>query len=255
LIVTQFPMLSSYAAVVARLSALADAMEGAGRPPTGDIRVVDDERRFAFERLTLRTPHDGRPLVRELTVDLDAGGRLLVIGSGDATEALLRAIVGLWEKGEGRIVRPGGDGTMVLPNQPYLPPRTLRALLVRSMDAAGVADDRIREALRATAVEGIVERAGGLDVEIGRDMLSNDEKWHVEVARTLLAAPRFVVLGGLEDAVGATRAADLLRALAARGIGYVVLGDEPLPAVHFDAVIDVAPDGTWKQTVTQEVTP
>ena len=70
----QFPLLSSYAAVLARLSALGDAAEASPARSAGGIAVVEDERRLAFERLTLRTPHDGRPLVRELSVEVPAAG-------------------------------------------------------------------------------------------------------------------------------------------------------------------------------------
>jgi putative ATP-binding cassette transporter len=254
LIVNQFPMLSSYAAVVARLSALVDAMEGAGGRRAGGIDIVDDERRLAFEGITLRTPHDGRTLVRDLTVSLDPGARLLVTGSGDATEALLRVVAGLWEAGKGRVVRPPGDGTLVVPYQPYLPAGTLRELLVRNPDATAVSEAHIRTALRDAGLEGVEERAGGPNVVLGRGLLTSDEKWRVEVARALLASPRFVVLGGLEACGGATRAADLLGALAARGIGCLVLGDEPLGLTHFDAVVHIASDGTWTQTEPQEVT-
>src|SRR6185436_6872859 len=125
LIVNQFPMLSSYAAVLARLHALADAAEAAAARPTGGIAIVEDESRLAFEKLTLRTPYDARVLVRDLSVEMKAHARLLVKGPGDATGALLRAVGGLWEAGEGRVVRPAGDGVLLLPEQPYLLPGTM----------------------------------------------------------------------------------------------------------------------------------
>ena len=71
----------------------------------------------------------------------------------------------------------------------------------------------------------------------------------------LLAAPRFALLPRLEAGLGAARAAEVLAALAARGIGYVVLGDDALATEHFDAVVDIAPDGTWRRTVRREHQP
>jgi putative ATP-binding cassette transporter len=252
LIVNQFPMLSSYAAVLARLTALAEAAEAAGRTSAG-IAIVEDESRLAFEGLTLRAPQDGRPLVRELSLEVKTGSRLLVRGPADATAALLRLVAGLWETGEGRIVRPPRDGVLVLPDRPYLPPGTLRELLVGVDGGSRVPDDRIRAALRVAAVEGVVERAGGLDVERDwDDFLSLDEQRLVGVARVLLAAPRFALLARLESGVGAVRAAEVLAALATRGIAYVVFGDEALGREHFDAVVEVAPDGTWTRTATRE---
>jgi putative ATP-binding cassette transporter len=253
LIVNQFPMLSSYAAILARLSALAEAAEAAGRAAAG-IAIVEDEGRLAFEGLTLRTPQDGRPLVRGLSVEVKTGSRLLVRGPGDATTALLRTVAGLWETGEGCVVRPPRDGVLILPERPYLPPGTLREVLVGIDAASRVPEDRIRGALGAVAVDGVVERAGGLDVERDwHDFLSLEEQRLVGVARVLLAAPRFALLARLEAGVGAARAADVLGALAARGIGYVVLGDEALGREHFDAVVEIAPDGTWTRTAPREV--
>lgn len=252
LIVNQFPLLSSYAAVLARLHALADAAEAAAARTSGGVGMVVDESRLAFENLTLRTPYDGRPLVRELSVEVKARMRLLVKGPGDATGALLRAVGGLWEAGEDRVVRPAGEGVLLLPEQPYLPPGTMRQLLVRNGGVAGVPDESIQAVLRAVAVDGLVERVGGFDVEIDRDILSMQERRLVDVAHVLLAIPRFVLLERLTGDVGAAQAAEALEALAARGIGYVVLGDDMLAAEHFDAIVDIAPDGSWLLNVTGE---
>ena len=60
LVVTQFPSLSSYAAVLARLSALAESTETIAARGAGGIAVAEeDEPRLAIEGLTLRTPRTG----------------------------------------------------------------------------------------------------------------------------------------------------------------------------------------------------
>jgi putative ATP-binding cassette transporter len=252
LIVNQFPLLSTYAANLARLSAMIDAAEAAAaRPPSG-VTIVEDDRRLAFERLTLRTAQDGRLLVRELSLDVPPGARLLVRAPADVTAALVCAIGGLWDTGAGRVVRPAGSGVFVLPEQPYLPPGTLRELLVGA-DGGRASADRIEPVLRALALDGVVTRVGGLDVELDWDALSLEEQRLIGAARALLAGPRFVVLARLEAGVGAERAAAVLAAFAAREIGYVVLGDEGLGREHFDAIVEIAPDGTWTQPGAREV--
>ena len=252
LIVNQFPMLSSYTAVVARLSALMDAMQEAEERRAGAIDVVEDDRHLSFERVTLLDPHDGHPLVRDLTVRLDAGSRLLLRCAADTTAAVLRAVSGLWETGQGRIARPPGDRVIVLPEKPWLPHATLRELLAGSQDGA-VSDDRIRDAVRALALDDVVARAGGLDVELGRDVLSPHDKRLVELARTLLAAPLFVLLP--QDAgMGAAADGPALAALAAQRIGYVVLGEVTLGSDQFDSTIEVASNGTWTHATTQRET-
>src|SRR6185295_17782847 len=144
-----------------------------------------------------------------------AGGQLLVTGPGGATTALHRAAAGLWEAGDGHVVRPPHGGVLMMPDRPYLPPGTLRALLAGVRAPESVPDDRIRTALTTLALDETVRRVGGLDVEADwNDVLSLEEQRLVELARILLAVPRFAVLERLESGVGSARAADVLAALA-----------------------------------------
>ncbi len=251
LVVTQFPSLSSYAAVLARLSALVEATEAIAARGAGGIAVAEeDEPRLAIAGLTLRTPQDGRVLVRDLSVEVPAGARLLVTAPNDVVmEALQRAIVGIWESGEGRIVRPGLDNVLLLPDRPYLPPGTLRELVAGIDPARPVPDDRIWETLRRVSVDDAVRRVGGLDsTHDWRDLLSLEEQLLVGVARLLVAAPQFAVLAPLAPSLGAERAAHILAALTERGVGYIVLGDRELSRDLFDAIVDISADGTWTHT-------
>jgi putative ATP-binding cassette transporter len=244
LVVNQFGQLSSYAAVLARLSALGEAVDTA--PPPG-LRVVDASdggRRLVFERVTLRAPHDGHALVRELSLDLVPGARAFVAGSADATAALGWAIAGIWPSGEGRIVRPGD--VMFLPERPYLPPGTLRQLLV----AASTPDDAdIRAAVRATGADAAVRRVGGLDVERTWDTeLSLLEQRLLEIGRMLLAAPSFAILTHLEMNLSPTTASAIRAALSARGIGWLELDADVPEAARFDEVVRIRADGSWTRT-------
>jgi len=257
LLVNQFPSISSYAAVLARLSALADAAESIrGRAAAGITVAEENESRLALENLTLRAPQDGRVVVQDLSFELRAGGRLLVTAPNDvALAALQRAIVGIWDSGEGRIVRPGLDDVLLLPDRAYIPRGTLRELIVSFESAPPPADDRIWETLRLVDVDGAVHRVGGLDsARDWHDVLSIEEQHLVGVARMLLAAPPFAVLGSLAPCLGVDRAKRVLAALAERGIGYVVLGDGELGDALFDATVDIAADGTWTHTPTKKET-
>ena len=72
---------------------------------------------------TLCTPNYARALVRDLTVDLPRGGRLLVMGpSGCGKTSLLRAVGGLWKAGTGEIATPPVTTPSVRPAPP--PPCT-----------------------------------------------------------------------------------------------------------------------------------
>ncbi len=252
-VVTQFPQLSSYAVVLARLEPFVEA--GTTRPAADGIAVTENEDRFAIEQLTLRAPRDGPVLVRQLSLEVPAGGRLLVTGPNDlATTALLRAVAGIWEHGEGRIVRPALEHVLLLPDRPYLPSGTLRELIVGIGGTAHPADDQIWEALTAAGVDTAVRRVGGLDLEdTWDDALSIEEQRLVDVARLFLAAPRVALLAR-PTVLGVDRAETILTVLAARGIAYVVLGDGALAPSHFDAMVEIAPDGSWIQTPMKETT-
>ena len=246
LVVNQFPQLSSYAAVLARLNALAEASDAA--QGAGGVAIVEDETRFAYEELTVLAPHDTRPLVRALSVDVTPRSHWLVTGPDNlVTDALLLAIGGLWHHGSGRVVRPGPAELFLFPERPYLPPSTLREMLVRDPDQRTTADDRIWDALRRAGADAAARRVGGLDTQNDwNGVLSLDEQRLVGVAHLLLTAPRFAVLADLAASLGTERAADVLATLRERGTGYVVLGDAAaLGDEQFDGVIEIATDGSW----------
>jgi len=250
LVVNQFGQLSSYAAVLARLSALGEAADTAAASGARDIAVAEDGRRLAIERLTLRTPQDARVLVRALSLDLASGARGLVVGPEDATVALERAIAGVWPSGEGRIVRPAD--VMFLPDRPYLPPGTLRELLAGT---ARVGEQEVWTALRTAGVEPTVLRVGGLDVSLDWDTaLSLREQRLLEIARMLLAAPSVVVLEHLVTGLDGATAAAMRAGLSARGIGLLALEDAVPDVMDFDEVVQIAPDGSWTRTGARAAT-
>jgi putative ATP-binding cassette transporter len=232
--------------VLARLNALAEASDAA--QGAGGVAIVEDETRFACEELTVLAPHDTRPLVRALSVDVAPGSRWLVTGPDNlVTDALLLAIAGLWPHGSGRVVHPGPAELFLFPERPYLPPSTLREMLVRDPDQRTTADDRIWDALHRAGADAAARRVGGLDTQNDwNGVLSLDEQRLVGVAHLLLTAPRFAVLADLAASLGTERAADVLATLRERGTGYVVLGDAAaLGDEQFDGVIEIATDGSW----------
>ncbi len=257
LVINQFPQLSSYAAVLARLHALAEAAEVAGAPGPADIAIVEDDSRLAFEHLSLVSPQDGQVLVRDLSVEVHAGERLLIAGPDDlVSRALLCAVAGLWRSGTGGVMRPRTDEVLFLPERAYLPPGTLRELLAGGARTATLTDEQIWAVLRRLGADAAVQRVGGLDVDRNwNDLLSLEDQRLIGVAQLLLATPRFAVLARPAVGLGAERAADVLAALTERGVGTVTLGEDALGREHFDAVVEIAADGTWTLHTAQETPP
>jgi putative ATP-binding cassette transporter len=247
LIVTQFQQISSYAVVLARLSALGESAEQVAARGASGIAFDDTGAGLAWERLTLRSPHDGRMLVDSLSLSVPAGTRALVTGPNEAGRiALFRATVGLWKTGEGRIVRPPAGAILFLPERPYLPPGTLRDTLVRTEREQAVGDARIVEVLRALGVEGVVARVGGLDAEQDwDDLLSLGEQQVLTFARIVLAAPRFAVLDRPATLLEPDTVVRVLGLLAEQSITVVTFAPDAALAAQHDARLELADGGIW----------
>jgi putative ATP-binding cassette transporter len=125
------------AAPVAGGVAGSGAAAGAPTPPAvmpqpGAIEAVRGPR-LALEHVTLETPRRERVLVQDLSLAVEPGAGLMIVGrSGGGKSSLLRAIAGLWDAGGGRIVRPGPREMMFLPQQPYMMLGSLRSQITLS---------------------------------------------------------------------------------------------------------------------------
>jgi ABC-type uncharacterized transport system, permease and ATPase components len=275
LIVTQFQSISSFTAVIARLGALGEAIEQARstpvlaievcqhhrrRPecpicvghstPVSAVEICEEDGRITYERLTLLAPEDDRPLVKELSVSIPCGTRVLISGPNETAKvALFRATAGIWDTGEGRIIRPGPDQILFLPERPYLPPGTLRESLLRTGQEFVISDDRILTTLRALDLEPVLMRAGGLDVEQDWDnILSLGEQQLLAFARLLLAAPRFAFLDRVSTALSPRQVDQILKMFSENSITYLTVGDTDDRLDNYDAVLELAGDGGWKWT-------
>src|SRR5262249_22427695 len=92
LVVTQFQSISSFAAVIARIGSLVDALEGVRPAGTGPLEIREDAARVAYEDVSLRAPRDDHVLVRDLSVSIPHGTNVLIAGPNDAAQvALFRA--------------------------------------------------------------------------------------------------------------------------------------------------------------------
>ena len=248
LLVTQFQTFSSYAAVMARLNRLVDALQADGTL-SGSIAIVEDGDRIAWQGLTLRAERDGRVLLHDLTLDNPLGVRLLVRSpDGASRSALLHATAGIWHDGEGRIVRPSLDHVAFLPEKPYLPPGTLREVLVGELET-GVGDEEINRVLACLHADKVVARIGSLDREEDwGDVLSLREQELMAVARAILSRPRFVLLhnpGRTLDHEHITLALRALCDCTVTCLTFTGSDEEDDHLMDHDALLEIAPDGSW----------
>jgi vitamin B12/bleomycin/antimicrobial peptide transport system ATP-binding/permease protein len=248
LIVTQFQSISTYTAVVARLNALRSAITQERPSPSPAVELAESVGSVAFEHLTLYSPRDGRVLVKDLSLSVPAGVCLLVrSNSGSAEKALFRATADLWYHGEGRILHPGHDEIFFLPERPYLPPGTLRDILLRTGEEELVPDERILESLKILNLGHALEKARGLDVEQKwADILSLGEQQRLSFARVLLAEPRFVFLDHPSRSLSECPLGDLFHLLRQQGITYLTLGDNTDEPRFYDRLLEIDADGSWR---------
>ena len=248
LIVNQVQAISSFAAVIARLSALGEAVEKG--PPSVRTKLVtaEAEERVAYEGLTLFSSGDSSPLIKDLAVEIPRGTRVQVVGPNEgARVALFRATAGMWPAGEGKIVRPSLDAMFFLPERPYLPPGTLRELLLRTGQEEFVSDDQIRTALHEAGLDSVLKRAGGLDVEHDWPaILSLGEQQELAVSRLILARPAFAMLDRVNAALKPGQVRQCLQRLDENSITYITLAEVAESVDLYDAVLEIDADGAWR---------
>ncbi len=247
LIVTQFQSISNYAAVITRLDALDRATIAARRPQTGGIDVVERAGKVAFENLCLVDPEFGTPLLLNLTLEIPKGARVLICGKpGLAKVALFRATAGFWRSGSGCIIRPSFDDILFLPERPYLPPGTLRELMLRSAQDELVSDEEIIRVMNKLGLERVLTRAGSLESEHHwSELLSDSEQQLLAIARLLLGQPEFVFIDRLSATLSREQVANVLQILDESACTLIALGRADDTVAHFNGVLEIRPNGSW----------
>lgn len=249
LIVTQYQSLSSFAAVVARLSSLTEAIERSQTTAASGLEIVEREGHLSYERLTLLPYAGGPALIKELTISIPRGGRVLITGPNEAVGlALFRATAGLSALGSGRIERPPSKRLGFLPERPYLPPASLREVLEIGGGESQVSDDRMIEALREFGLDRLADQAAGLDRELDwESRLSLRDQQLMAVARILLLSPSFAFVDRIGSSLGPKLMNLVLDKLTKRSIGYVV-SDETELGNCYDAMLNCKEGGSWTWT-------
>jgi vitamin B12/bleomycin/antimicrobial peptide transport system ATP-binding/permease protein len=247
LIITQFQPISSFAAVVSRLSSLVEAIEQSKLSTERTLEISEQEGGLVFEKVSLRSPEDGRILVDKLSLEIPQDGRFLIQSEDEAVLlALVRATAGIDVVGEGRLVRPCARNLGLLSERPYLPPGTLREALVSAGMDHLVSDLQIIHRLAAWGLDGILARTNGLHTEQDwESVLSLSERQLLACVHVILAQAKFVILDRPSTALGVERTREVMNRFASASIGYLKLGHAKGQDDLYDAIVDVHADGSW----------
>jgi vitamin B12/bleomycin/antimicrobial peptide transport system ATP-binding/permease protein len=253
LIITQFQSISSFAAVVTRLSSLVEAVDASKHCAQCTIEFQEEQGRLAFEGLTLRSSNGGgagKVLLNSLLLEVPRGGRFLIQSEDEAAiQVLFRAAAGIEVSGTGRLVRPGSRHLGLLPERPYLPPGTLHDALVSAEMDHQVSDRRVIEALGQWGLDAILARTNGLHTEQDwESLLSLGEQQLLTCVHVYLTQPQFVILDRPTTALGVERTREVLNRFSAASIGYIKLGHAKGQLDLYDAIVDIHADGSWSVT-------
>jgi len=196
-LVTEFGSSGKFVSLVERLSNFSDILEAAKTLKKAGKKIeIVEANRLALENLTLQTPNYERIIVKNLSLVVESGKGLLIVGpSGRGKSSLLRAIAGLWEAGTGRIIRPKLEEILFLPQRPYLILGTLREQLLYPHQNRQIKDQELEQILQQVNLSDLTSRIGGLDAEVyWENILSLGEQQRLAFARLLLIRPRYVIL-------------------------------------------------------------
>jgi len=221
-----FMRIAEWLAAARRVNELADALEAVeAEPPAQGLAIVEE----AHEGLRLEavTLHDGtgQPLAAEIDFALPAGAMLHITGdAGFAKSALLQAIAGLWQQGEGVIALPRGARVATVPQHLQLPGVSLRHLL--QSDRPRPAPE-IAAVLRRYGLSTLTSRLDGED-DWNRTLTSG-ERQQLALARTELGSPEIVLLDEATSALETDAAFDLLTELrtALPRVAIIAFGQSP----------------------------
>ncbi|MEV4950020.1 ABC transporter ATP-binding protein [Streptomyces sp. NPDC053755] len=201
-----------------------------------------------------------RAVLDDLELTVEDGEHIAVVGpSGIGKSTLLHVVAGLLtpDRGDVRLFgRPVGDRRppelaalrVLIPQEAYVFTGTLRDNLRYLRPGASRSD--VEEAVRALALEPLVDRVGGLDRALTPDALSLGERQLIALGRAHLSAAPLLLLDEATCHVDPVAEATAERALRARPGTSVVVAHRLSSALRADRILVL--DGTRAQYGTHE---
>lgn len=256
-IVDNFENLSRFVAGLDRLDTFSISLttKAAASPTAGGAIKAMQDSRLALSHVTLQTPNHERTLVRDLTVSINPGEGLLIVGaSGGGKSSLMRAIAGLWSCGTGCITRPKPDEMLFLPQHPYMVVGSLRdQLLYPNNNDREISDEELLLLLEMVNLPDIVGRFGGLDAELDwGKVLSVGEQQRLTIGRVLLAKPRYAMLDEATSALDIGNEEGLYLQLAGMSTTLVSVSHRPTLLKYHHQVLELPGDGGWQLHPTRD---
>jgi ABC-type multidrug transport system fused ATPase/permease subunit len=193
---------------------------GAGPLPPGSGRV---ELRGA----TLAYQEDAAPALRDVTLTVDAGTTIALVGAtGSGKTTLVGLISRLYDVTDGAVLVDGVDvrdvdpralrrAIAVVTDDPFLFSATVHENIAYSRRDEATREEVVAAATRAQAHDFIAALPDGYDTRVGERglTLSGGQRQRIAIARALLADPRILILDDATSSVDASTEQQIKRAL------------------------------------------
>jgi vitamin B12/bleomycin/antimicrobial peptide transport system ATP-binding/permease protein len=184
--------------------------------------------------------------------------------SGCGKSSLLRAIVGLWDAGEGTIVRPALDQMLFLPQRPYMVLGSLRDQMLYPNGSKTIEDEQLKQILIQVNLPDLEQRHGGLDTKQNwSEVLSLGEQQRLIFARLLVNKPICAILDEATSALDPSNEQLLYQQLQAFGMTFLSVGHRESLSNYHESILELTTvdqaaeteNPTWVLKVSDDLSP